>query len=187
MGDPPTKKGLTITVSGWAGVGKGTVGDALAQDMGLRLVVMGDMFREIARERHMGLEELSTTREDEIDYRIDRRALQLAMEGEVVLDGRLTAIAAGEFADCNVFVQCDTDQKSVRVAEREHVSTYEARKNLEQRDANDSARYIKLYGSDGSQGDLYDVVIDTTHMDIPTTRAEAIKAVRRILAQKHRL
>lgn len=160
--------------------------DALAQDLGLRLVVMGDLFREIAKERHMDLEEFSSAREDEIDYRIDRKARQLAMEGGVVLDGRLTAMAAGEFADCRVLVQCDLDQKSARVAKREQVPEYEARNKLEKRDANDSARYIKLYGSDGSQRDIYDAVIDTTHIDIPTTRAEAIKAVRDILAQKNR-
>ena len=184
MVDSGIKRGLTITVSGWAGVGKGTVANALAKDLGLKVVAMGDIFREMARERRIDLERFSATREDEIDHQIDKRCLELAREGGVVLDGRLTGMIAGDLADCKLLIKCDMEQKAERVAKREDISTQEARKRLEERDANDSAKYISLYGADGSQQDIYDAVIDTTHLDIEATKSEAIKVVRGILKRK---
>ncbi|MBI3413603.1 MAG: cytidylate kinase family protein [Candidatus Aenigmarchaeota archaeon] len=179
-----TKKGVTVTVSGLSGVGKGTVAEALAKNLNLQKVVMGDIFRKIAKERGIGLEKLSATREDELDLLVEKTALELAMTGNVVLDGRMTALSAGNNADCRILIECMMEKKSDRVAKRENISIEEAAIRLKSRDAADSAKYLRLYGLDVSERSFYDVVIETTNMDIETTKNEAVKIVRQVLKDK---
>ena len=45
------KKGITITVSGLSGTGKGTVSDALAKEFKLKKISSGDLFRKLALEK----------------------------------------------------------------------------------------------------------------------------------------
>lgn len=106
------------------------------------------------------------------------------MAGGVVLDGRMTGMVAGANADCRLLVECDMDKKSVRVSRRENISVDEAVIRLKSRDASDSARYLKLYGFDGSDRSFYDAVIDTTNMDTETSKKEAVKIVRLVLKDK---
>lgn len=179
-----TKKGITITVSGISGVGKGTIAETVAKDLGLQKIVMGDVFRSIAKQRNMELEKFSAVREDEIDYEIEKICLELAMAGNVVLDGRMTGMTAGGHADCRVLIECDMEKKSARVAKRENISPQEATARLKARDASDSAKYFQLYGFDGSDRSFYDVVIDTTNMDVETSKTEAVKTVRQVLKDK---
>ncbi len=179
-----TKNGITVTVSGLSGVGKGTVAEAIAQALGLRKIAMGDVFRKIAKERNLELEKFSAVREAEIDYDLEITALECAMAGGVVLDGRMTGLAAGDYADCRILLECGMEDKSVRVAKREKITVDEARKKLMERDAADSAKYVKLYGSDGSDRAIYDVVIETSNMDMETTQREAVKIVRQVLKDK---
>lgn len=178
------KKGITITVSGVSGVGKGTITETVAKDLGLQKIVMGDIFRSIAKQRNMGLENFSAVREDEIDYEIEKTCLELAMAGNVVLDGRMTGMAAGNNADCRLLVECEMGKKSLRVAKRENISPQEATTRLKARDASDSAKYLQLYGFDCSDRSFYDAIIDTTNMDIETSKKEAVKIVRQILKDR---
>ncbi len=178
------KNGLTITVSGLSGNGKGTVSEALAKEFGLQKISSGDLFRKIAKERGVSLEELAKSPTDELDDRLERSALRLAMEGSVVLDGRLTGMAAGSNADCRILIECGMDEKAKRIAERDNFSLEEARKKLEERDSWNSAKYFRIYGTDGTDKKFYDAVINTTNIGMGTTRREAVKIVRKILKDK---
>ena len=179
-----TKKGITITVSGISGVGMGTIAEAIAKDLGIQKIAMGDIFRSIAKQRNMQLEKFSATRENKVDYEIEKACLSFAMSGNVVLDGRMTGMVAGSHSDCRLLIECGTEKKSIRVAKRENISTEEATLRLKARDTADSAKYMLLYGSDGSDRSSYDAVIDTTNMDIETSKKEAVKIVRQVLKDK---
>lgn len=178
------KKGPTITVSGLSGNGKGTVSEALAKEFGLQKISSGDLFRKIAKERGVSLEELANSSTDELDNRLERSALQLAMGGSVVLDGRLTGMAAGSNADCRILLECCMDEKAKRIAKRDNFSPEEARKKLEERDSGNSAKYFRIYGTDGTDRKFYDAVINTADMDMETTQREAVKIARRVLKGK---
>ncbi|MBI4167574.1 MAG: cytidylate kinase family protein [Candidatus Aenigmarchaeota archaeon] len=179
------KKGLTITISGLSGIGKSTVAEAVAKDLSLEKIVMGEIFRSIAKERSMELEKFSATREDEIDYQIEKKSLELSMRGGVVIDARMSGMVAGNHADCRIMLDCDMETKSERVAKREKISVTEARQKLDARDTSDSAKYMKLYGTDGSDPSFYDAIIDTTNMDIETSKKETVKIVKQILKDKN--
>ena len=125
------KKGLTITVSGLSGAGKTDGARALAEAFKLNYVSAGQILREIAKERKVSLEELCKVREPEIDYEMDRRNLKFAMKGNVVIDARLSAWCAGDWADVKVYYECPLDVKAERVAKRDNITVEQARKNLE--------------------------------------------------------
>ncbi|MBI2085555.1 MAG: cytidylate kinase family protein [Candidatus Aenigmarchaeota archaeon] len=178
------KSGLTITISGLSGIGKSTVAEAVAKDLGLEKIVMGEIFRSVARERGMELEKFSATREDEIDYQIEKKCLELSMRGGVVIDARMSGMVAGDYADCRIMLECDMETKSGRVAKREKLGVAETKQKLGVRDTSDSAKYMKLYGTDGSDPSFYDAIIDTTNMDIETSKKETVKIVRQVLKDK---
>lgn len=178
------KKGITITVSGLSGVGKGTIAEALAKEFGLQKISSGDLFRKVASEKGTSLEELSSLETDELDNRLEKSNLELAVQGGYVLDGRLTGVVAGENADCRILIECSMNEKTVRVAKRDNLTVEEAGKKLEERDKNNSKKYVRLYGTDGMERDFYDAVIDTTNMDLETTKKEAVKIVRQVLRDK---
>lgn len=179
------KQGLTITISGLSGIGKSTVAEAVAKDLKLEKIVMGEIFRTVAKERGMELEKFSATREDDIDYQMEKKCLELSMRGGVVIDARMSGMVAGDYADCRIMLACDMDTKSGRVAKREKISTAEAKQKLDARDTADSAKYMKLYGMDGSDPSFYDAIIDTTNMDIETSKKETVKIVRHVLKDKN--
>ncbi|KXB04477.1 cytidylate kinase, partial [candidate division MSBL1 archaeon SCGC-AAA261O19] len=71
---------VTITVSGLHGVGKTTTAKKLAEKFDLRYVSAGTVFRQMAEEQGMTLEEFSKHVEEnpEIDEEIDQRTAKEA-------------------------------------------------------------------------------------------------------------
>ena len=82
------KLGLVIAVSGKPGSGKSTLARALAERFGLRYVSLGMIFRRLASERGMTLEEFSRLAEEDrsIDRLIDTISRQEGERGCVVVD-----------------------------------------------------------------------------------------------------
>ena len=175
------KKGITITVSGLSGSGKSTVGESIAKSLGLKAVSMGDIFRELASEKGVSIEEFSRTRDEESDIMLDKKTLELAKEGGVVLIGRLTAWVAGDNADVKIWVDCDDNVRFERVARREGISPEEARKRILERDNADAVRYGELYGIDLSDKSIYDILFDNTSATYDEATTEPLKAVRELL------
>jgi cytidylate kinase len=169
------RKGPTIAVSGMSGAGKTTVAKAIARTLKLKLVNTGDLFRQIAKEKHLKLADLSKKAEPELDYELDRRTIKLAKEGNVVLVGRLVGYAAGHYADLKVFVECPLSIRAQRVAKREGTSIAEALKDILKRDSRDFKRYMKLYRIDCTEKRIYDAIINTGQLTKSETEAVAAK------------
>ncbi|RLI08618.1 cytidylate kinase, partial [Candidatus Bathyarchaeota archaeon] len=85
-------RGLVITVSGLHGTGKSTHARRLAEALGLRYVSAGILFRHMAEERGITLEEMSRLAEGdpEIDRLVDERTKEEALRGDVVIDAALS-------------------------------------------------------------------------------------------------
>lgn len=167
------KRGMTITVSGLSGSGKSTVAEPVARTLRFKLVNAGDIFRQIAKEKKMKLEEFSKIAGPEVDYEIDRRMLKLAKEGNVVLIGRLAGFTAGDYADWKIFVDCPLDIRAERIAKRENKSIAKAKKGIIKRDKRDAKRYIKLYRIDDSDKRIYDIIINTGYISKKETEQRA--------------
>ncbi len=174
------KRGIVITVSGLSGAGKTTVAEAIAKATGLTYVSAGEIFRKVAEERGIPLVQLVKKRNPELDFEVDRRTLEYAMKGNVVLDGRLTGWIAGDWADFRIWVRCKLQIRAKRVALRDKVSFDEAVKRIRMRDHADMRVYKKLYKIDLLDESIYDLIMDTSRLSydlskkIPQIFAEEI-------------
>jgi len=180
------KKGLTITVSGVSGAGKTDGARALAKAFKLRYVSAGEIQRQVAKEKGVSLEEQAETREAEIDHLMDKRSLKLAMQGNVVLDGRLTGWAAGKWADVKVWYECPLKVRAKRVAKRDKISFEESFKNLEERDEDDREKYFKLYGINSFNTSIYDIKINNEKLTKRQAKIVPVKLIKEFLGKTKR-
>ncbi|MDH5771457.1 MAG: nucleoside monophosphate kinase, partial [Candidatus Bathyarchaeota archaeon] len=117
--------GLVVTISGLHGTGKSTYAKAISKEFNLRHVSAGALFRQIAAERGLSIEELSRTaeRDKEIDHLIDDRTRGEASRREVVLDGLLAGWMARDYADVKIYLKCPDNVRMHRIAERDGITS----------------------------------------------------------------
>lgn len=178
------KGGVTITVSGSSGSGKSTGAKAIATALNLTYVSAGEIQRSIAKERGTSLEEQVKLRGPEVDYEMDKRNLEFAMKGNVVIDARLSGWCAGNWADVKIFYDCPVETRAKRIAKRDGVGIEKALKNVKQRDEEDNKKYKTLYGIDAFDKSIYDVIIDNNKLSEEEAKAVPVNLVKEILERK---
>jgi len=175
---------MIITISGKAGSGKSTVAKELAKKLNLKHYSIGDLMRQIAKERNISLIELSklAEKDDSIDIELDKKNIQLREENNFVIDGRLTAYFS-PYADLKVFLDCDNKVRAERILqdkreEEKSKNLEELAKKIKQREESERKRYKKLYNVDYCDKSLYDLIIDTTNLSISEVVEKIIKAAK---------
>jgi len=157
---------MRITISGMIGSGKTTVCRMLGDMLGYRTVISGLVFREMAKELGMSLEEFGDLAEQDPKYDrlIDQRLLDVAKsEDNVILEGRL----AGQMLRRNsipafcIFLDAPLEVRVERVSGREGVDMRAAMDEMRSREASEVLRYRKFYDIDVTDRSIYDMVIDT--------------------------
>jgi predicted cytidylate kinase len=157
---------MIITISGLIGSGKTTVCNMLGERLGYHTVISGHVFREMAKELDMSLEQFGKLAEKDprYDHLIDDRMLAVArQEDDVVLEGRLTGqlLRRNEIPALCVFLDASLEIRTKRVSGREGVQLEEAMAEMRAREASEVLRYHKFYGIDVTDRSIYDMVIDT--------------------------
>ncbi len=157
------KLGLVIAVSGKPGSGKSTLARALAERFGLRYVSLGIIFRRLASERGMTLEEFSRLAEEDrsIDRLIDTISRQEGERGCVVVDGHISAWILKGIAHVKILVYAPAEVRAARIAQRDGKSMEEALEELRIRDSSEAKRYKKYYGIDVNDVTVFDLAINT--------------------------
>ena len=157
-----------ITISGLHGTGKSTYGKSLAKYFGLRHISSGKLFRSIARERGLSLEELSKTAEKgpDLDREIDYITKDEAKKGSVVIDGLLAGWMAQELATLKILLTAPEDVRMARVAKRDHISITKAKHITLLREASERERFKKYYNINLDDHSIYDVIINTALLPI---------------------
>jgi cytidylate kinase len=170
-------RGLVIAVSGLHGSGRSTHAKRLADAFGLRYVSSGTIFRQMAEERGLTLEEMSrlTESDPELDKLIDERAREESRRGGVVVDATLSGWMCVE-PDLRIFLTTSIEARVRRIAEREGVSPEEARRETEARAESERERFRAYYGVDIGDLSIYDVVLNTDLFD-PEGTARILKRV----------
>jgi len=157
-----------ITVGGLHGTGKSSVADAIAKKFNLRRMSAGVIFRQLAKERNLTLEEFSRVAEgnEDIDRLIDDNLREEAERGNAVIDGQLAAWMAGDNADLKILLIASVENRIRRISERDDIEFEYARRETITREGSEKARYLEYYGVDVSDHSIYDLIINTDKYDL---------------------
>ncbi|MBD3404904.1 MAG: AAA family ATPase [Candidatus Lokiarchaeota archaeon] len=157
-----------ITLGGLHGTGKSSVADGVAELLGLRRVSAGQIFRQLAEERNMSLEEFSEFAEgnEEIDNLLDNTLRFESKKGNVILDGQLAAWMAGENADLHIFLTAPLEVRVRRIAKRDGTNFNYALEETITREKSEQFRYRSYYDIDVTDLSIYDLIINTEHYSL---------------------
>ncbi|TXT53715.1 MAG: Cytidylate kinase [Candidatus Thorarchaeota archaeon] len=152
-----------ITLSGLHGTGKSSVADGIAEIFGLRRVSAGQIFRQMAEERNMSLEEFSQFAEgnEAIDRLLDDTLRSESQKGNAILDGQLAAWMAGENADLHIFLTAPLKVRVQRIADRDNTDYNFALQETRAREQSEQERYMQYYNIDVTDLSIYDLIINT--------------------------
>lgn len=155
---------MIITVGGLPGSGTTTLAAKLCDQFGMTHVYAGKIFRDMASERGLTLEELSkeAEKDEKIDLEIDRRQKERAVNNTVV-EGRMTAFLID--ANLKIWLFAPLKVRAERVSVRDGVSVEEAVAKIEEREASERKRYKKYYSVDIENLSVYDLVMNTRLWD----------------------
>ncbi len=153
---------MIITVSGPPGSGKTTVSKILCKKLNYDLVSGGDIFRKMAKENNMSLEEFSkyAEKDPEFDKKLDSLLLEiLKTRDNVVVDSRLAGWLAylNDIKAFKVFLNADENTRLERIGKRENIIM----DMLRMREESEILRYKKYYNIDFRDLSIYDLVINT--------------------------
>jgi CMP/dCMP kinase len=162
---------MIISVSGPHGTGKSTYAGRLAKDLRLRHVSAGVLFRKVARENNLSLEDLGEKALEDfsIDKLVDERTVKEAEKGDVVIDGQLAGWIMKDRADLRIYLTAPETVRLERIAKRDKVSIEEARGQTEKRESVQSKRYLRHYGFHVEDRSIYHLVLDTSLGSIDDT------------------
>jgi len=181
---------IVICISGFAGSGKSTLGRRLAEALNLRYISGGDGLKMLAVERGYkpGGEEWWETEEGfkflqerlrnpDFDKEVDRKLLELAERGGVVIDSWvLPWLYKGGF---NIWLKAKPEVRAKRLSKRSGVSFDEALRMLEKRDRESTELYEKLYGIKlGKDFEPFHLVLDTSNLDAEAVFKIVLTAVK---------
>jgi len=152
---------MRIAISGKSGCGNTTVSTLLAEKTGFPMV--NYTFRQMAQEKGVDFWTFCemAEKDDNIDRELDSRMVDMAMETENSILGSRLAIWNMENADLKVYLTASDEERARRISKREGGSIEEQLEITRKRDANDSARYRRIYGIDNNDTSVADLVIDT--------------------------
>jgi cytidylate kinase len=171
------KKKIVICISGMTGSGKSSVAKRLAEKYGLSYFSGGDALRILAQEEGYnsdlrgwwetveGLNFLKQRMSDlAFDKKIDEKLLELAAEGNIVLDSWTIPWLLKE--GFKVWLEASPEVRAKRVVTRDHISIEEALKALTEKDERTREIYKTLYGFDlGHDFTPFNLVLSTDELD----------------------
>jgi predicted cytidylate kinase len=173
---------MRITISGPPGSGKTTACNRLSETLGLKAVVFGKIFREIAAEKNISLVELGKLAEEDpsIDRNIDERILETARENEdIILESRLSAymLSRNGIPAFKIYIEASPEVRMERIGIREGDTLEKAVSDTLERQASEAKRYMMYYGIDINDMSVYDLIINTDNLDPDGVLNTILKAI----------
>lgn len=171
---------MIITLSGPPGSGTTTVGKKLARKLKIQYLAVGEIFRRMAKEKKMTLEEFSKLAETNPDFdkEIDLRQTREASKKDIVLDSRLSGWLI-KSANLKVFLKAPLETRIARVAKRDKISEDESFIEVKMREESEKKRYREYYDINIDDLRIYDLVIDTLKWNADEVASIILKAVKR--------
>ena len=179
---------IIIAIAGPHGSGKSTVAKAIAKEFGFRYLSAGDIFRKLAKERGMSLEDFSyrLLNEPEVDKAIDQRTVEEAKKGNVVIDAQLAGWMTRGINHFSILITASFETRCRRIALRDGKSLEEAIRETKAREETEAKRFKELYGIDVGDLSIYDMVISTERLDANDTIKLVRSAIAEVVLPKYR-
>lgn len=158
---------MLIAVAGLPGTGTTTLCRLLTAKLGKPHVYAGQIFRAMAKEHSMDVNAFGEYAEahPEIDTELDRRMIDMARQGDVILEGRMCAwhVREAHAEALKVLLEAPEEVRARRVADREGASEWQTvLAQNRHREASEAKRYREFYGFDPNDPRHYDLVIDSS-------------------------
>jgi CMP/dCMP kinase len=179
---------MIITISGKAGSGKSSVAKAISRKLNLKHYSVGDVMREMAKERGIPLLDLNKLAEKDpsIDKELDDRLINLGeTQKNFVIDGRLTAFFIPH-ANFKIFLDAPVTTRAERILnaqrkDEKHATLKETISNIEKREESEKKRYKQYYNVDYTDKKLYTATINTEPLDLQ----EVVDTITSIVQKKN--
>ncbi|MCL5441647.1 MAG: cytidylate kinase family protein [Candidatus Thermoplasmatota archaeon] len=157
---------MLLTISGEIGSGKSTIARLASTKLGYSYVSGGDIFRDLAKEKGMTVDEFGALaeKEENIDRDLDRLLLDtLRKNRNMVVDSRLSGWLCfiNDINALKVFVKAPLDIRVKRVMFRENLPEKTVRAEIRAREQSEMKRYKQYYDIDYSRTDIYNLIIDS--------------------------
>ena len=177
---------MILTISGLHGTGKSTIGKLIAANLRIKYYSTGQIFRDLAKEMNMTLNEFTEYAEKnpEIDRKLDRKILEIAKEGNIIIDSQLSGYILKSIADFKIYLRCSLEIRVRRMTERDNVS-YEAKlKETVLREKSELERFNTLYDIDLNDNErvkeIYNLILDTDTMTIQEIVNEILSNLKKL-------
>jgi len=151
---------MIICIAGLSGSGKNSVGNLVAEKLGLRVV--NPTFKTLAKSAKMDLLDFhrKAEKEHKIDTDFDARLIADASKGGCVVTTWLGPWMIKN-ADIRVWLYAPSSARAKRVAGRDGMPLADAARHIEERDESNRARYLEIYKIDIYDHSGFDLVINS--------------------------
>ena len=179
-----------IVISGEPQSGSSTSAKLIAKKLNLRHWSAGDYVKSFGKaeketERSVTAMSSEQGQSKEFHENVDKKQIEEAKKGDVVIDAKLGIHFLKDFADLTVWLACPTEERARRVAERDKVSLEEGRKLTAEIERIGRETYKRIYDFDYfNQKGRADLVIDTVENDPEQVAAKVIEAYEEVMAPK---
>lgn len=165
-----------ITISGPPASGTSTLSERLAERLNFEVVSGGKVFRNIADDKSLSLQELNKLAEEDesIDKELDERLKNIiknhasrdrnCSKDGLIVESRLAGHHGEEYADLCIYVDAEEETRAGRIGDRD-----EALEELVERENSERRRYKEHYGIDIKDTSVYDLLIETDSLSISET------------------
>jgi cytidylate kinase len=163
---------VILTISGFHGTGKSTIGKLIAEFLGITYYSTGEAFRELAKEKEMTLAEFTEYVENhpEVDLELDDKIVEIAKKDNIIIDSQLSGFLLKDTADFKIHLVCPIDIRVKRMAGRDQASYKKKLKETTLREKSELKRFKKLYNIDLNNiknvNETFDLIINTENLTI---------------------